>query len=77
MPKKEQPILKLPGLVLVSRYDDCMAVLQQHERFFEFGVVDSHQVLLALHIGICLNEGPVQKSAVKVVTQPRGIRRDD
>jgi cytochrome P450 len=25
--------LKLPGLVLVNRYDDCMAVLQQHEGF--------------------------------------------
>ena len=25
--------MKLPGLVLVNRYDDCMAVLQQHERF--------------------------------------------
>ncbi len=31
--RRERPILKLPGLVLVSRYDDCMAVLQQHERF--------------------------------------------
>lgn len=31
--RRKRPILKLPGLVLVSRYDDCMAVLQQHERF--------------------------------------------
>ncbi|MFM1798627.1 MAG: hypothetical protein RLZZ117_905 [Cyanobacteriota bacterium] len=31
--RRERPILKLPGLALVSRFDDCMAVLQQHERF--------------------------------------------
>lgn len=31
--RDEQPILKLPGMALVSRFDDCMAVLQQHERF--------------------------------------------
>lgn len=29
----ERPILQLPGMVLVSRFEDCMAVLQQHERF--------------------------------------------
>jgi cytochrome P450 len=31
--RREQPILTLPGLALVSRFDDCMAVLQQHGRF--------------------------------------------
>lgn len=31
--RRERPILQLPGMVLVSRFDDCMAVLQQHERF--------------------------------------------
>ncbi|MEB3259818.1 MAG: cytochrome P450 [Cyanobacteriota bacterium] len=31
--RRERPILQLPGLVLVSRFDDCMAVLSQHERF--------------------------------------------
>lgn len=29
----KRPILALPELTLVSRFDDCMAVLQQHERF--------------------------------------------